>query len=119
MDFLSRAGGRHCFILARDKNKKDQKNLRRKLVDYCPEQGDQKQAALKQKTNKVDRNAPIASKHLFSKRSAKMIDRTEKPEIPLKSAKRAARYNEFSYNDKELTHAKTSGTVTRDREKKH
>ena len=49
MDFLSRAGGRHCFILARDKNKKDQKNLRRKLVDYCPEQGDQKQAALKHK----------------------------------------------------------------------
>ena len=48
-----------------------------------------------------------------------MIDRTEKPEIPLKSAKRAARYNEFSYNDKELTHAKTSGTVTRDRDKKH
>ena len=46
-----------------------------------------------------------------------MIDRTEKPKIPLKSAKRAARYNEFSYNDKELTHAKTSGTVTRDREK--
>ena len=48
-----------------------------------------------------------------------MIDRTEKPKIPLKSAKRAARYNEFSHNDKELTHAKTSGTVTRDREKKH
>ena len=46
-----------------------------------------------------------------------MIDRTEKPKIPLKSAKRAARYNEFSYNDNELTHAETSGTVTKDREK--
>ena len=30
------AGGRHCFILASDKNKKDQKNLRSKLVDDCP-----------------------------------------------------------------------------------
>ena len=36
VNFLSRAGGRHCFILAKDKNEKDQKNLRRKLVDYCP-----------------------------------------------------------------------------------
>ena len=35
VEFLSRAGGRHFFILTRDKNKKDQKNLRRKLVDYC------------------------------------------------------------------------------------
>ena len=33
-----RAGGRHCFILARDKNKKDQKNLRRNLVNYRPKQ---------------------------------------------------------------------------------
>ena len=46
-----------------------------------------------------------------------MIDGTEKPKIPFKSAKRGARYNEFNYNDNELTHAKTSGTVTRDREK--
>ena len=55
----------------------------------------------------------------FLRGPLRWIDRTEKPEIPLNSAKRAARYNEFSYNDKELTHAKTSGTVTRDREKKH
>ena len=41
-----------------------------------------------------------------------MIDGTEKPKIPLKSPKRAVRYNEFGYNDNELTHAKTSGTVT-------
>ena len=47
VDFLSRAGGRHCFILARDKNKKDQKNLRRKLVDCCPKQGDHKERTLK------------------------------------------------------------------------
>ena len=32
VEFLLRAGGRHCFILARDKNKKDHKKLRRKLV---------------------------------------------------------------------------------------
>ena len=31
------------------------------------------------------------------KRSAKMIDGTEKPQIPLKFAKLAVRYNEFRY----------------------
>ena len=46
-------------------------------------------------TNKVDRNAPITSKDVFPKRSAKMIDGTEKPKIPSKFAKRTARYNEF------------------------
>ena len=50
-------------------------------------------------TNKVDRNAPITSKHVFPKRSAKMIDGTEKPKIPSKFAKRAAGYNEFGYKD--------------------
>ena len=48
--------------------------------------------------NKVDRNAPITSKHVFPKRSTKMIDGTEKPKIPSKFAKCAARYNEFGYN---------------------
>ena len=79
---------------ARDKNKNDDKNLRRKLVDYSPKQGDHKQRTLKHR-NKVDRNAPITSKDVFPKRSAKMIDGTEKPKIPLNFAKRAARYKEF------------------------
>ena len=35
---------------------------------------------------------------MFRKRSAKMIDKTEKPKIPSKFAKRAAQYNEFGYN---------------------
>ena len=35
--------------LARDKNKKDHKKLRKKLVDHCPKQGDQKQRTLKQR----------------------------------------------------------------------
>ena len=48
--------------------------------------------------NKVDRNAPITSKHLSPKRSAKMIDGTERPKILWKFAKPAARYNEFGYN---------------------
>ena len=46
-------------------------------------------------TTKVDQNAPITSKHVFPKRSAKMTDGREKPKIPSKFAKRAARYNEF------------------------
>ena len=48
-------------------------------------------------TNKVDRNAPITNKDVFPKRSANMIDGTEKPKIPLKFAKCAAWYNEFGY----------------------
>ena len=47
--------------------------------------------------NKVDRNAPITSKHVFSKRFAKIIDKIEKRKIPSKVPKGAARYNEFGY----------------------
>ena len=42
MDFLSKEGGRHCFILASDKNEKDHKNLRSKLMHLsmvCPRMG--------------------------------------------------------------------------------
>ena len=39
-----------------------------------------------------------ASKHVFPKRSFKMIDGTEKPKIASKFATRTARYNEFRYN---------------------
>ena len=46
-------------------------------------------------TNKVDRNAPITSKHVFPKSFAKMIDGTETTKIPSKFAKRAVRYNEY------------------------
>ena len=38
MEFLLRAGGRHSFILAKDKNKKDHEKLRRKIVDHCLKQ---------------------------------------------------------------------------------
>ena len=37
---------------------------------------------------------------MFPKRSAKMIDGTEKPKDPSKFAKRTARYNEFRYKEK-------------------
>ena len=85
MDFLSRAGDRHCFILEKDKDRKDQKNLRRKLVDLIlPETGLSQATNLEtRKQNKVDRNEQITSKDVFPKRSAKMIDGTEKPKIPL------------------------------------
>ena len=39
MDFLSRAGGRHCFILKRDKNKKDQKKSSKKTSGLLPGTG--------------------------------------------------------------------------------
>ena len=82
------------------------KNLWSKLVDYSPKQDDHKQWALKH------RNKPNESKstnhksqtmtfwtrsgnHVFPERSAKIIDRTEKPKIALKFATRIARYNKF------------------------
>ena len=40
----------------------------------------------------------MTSKHMFSKRPAKMIDSTEKNKIPLKFAKHTVRHNEFGYN---------------------
>ena len=43
-----------------------------------------------------------AGKYVFPKRSAKMIDGSEKPKIPSKFAKRTARYNEFRYKCYEL-----------------
>ena len=46
----------------------------------------------------MDQNAAITRKHLFPKRSAKMIDGTEKPQFPLKFAKHTVRHNEFGYN---------------------
>ena len=55
MEFLLREGGRYCFILARDKDKKHHKKLRRKLVDYCPKQyetGRSEAASLTQKQTK-------------------------------------------------------------------
>ena len=39
-----------------------------------------------------------ANKHVFPKRSVKMIDGTEKPQIPLKFAKRPTGYKEFHFN---------------------
>ena len=106
VEFLSRKGGRNCFILANDKNKKYWKNLWSKLVDYSPKQDDHEQWALKH------RNKPNESKstnhksqtmtfwtrsgnHVFPEMSAKIIDRTEKPKIALKFEKRIVRYNKF------------------------
>ena len=54
-EFLSKEGGRRCFILASDKNKKDQK------IDYCPKQDDHKAMPLKHETNKTDRKPPITN----------------------------------------------------------
>ena len=87
MEFLLRAGGRQRFIFARDKNKKDQKNLRNRAITS--------NEPLNTEINRVDQNAPITSKQVFLKRSVKMIDGTEKPKIFSKFAKHAAQSNEF------------------------
>ena len=87
MDFLSRE---------RDENKNDQKNLPRKVVDYCPKQDDHKQRTFKHR-NKESGSKCTNHEDVFPKRSAKMIDGTEKPKIPFKFAQRAAGYNEFGY----------------------
>lgn len=67
-EFLSNEGGTQT--LASDKNKKDHKHLRRKLlkpvVDYCQKQNDHKQRTfkLKTKTKKTDRNRTITNHRL-------------------------------------------------------
>ena len=97
---MLRAGGRHSFILAKDRNMKDHEKLRRKIVDHCLKQCEtgRSQAANLETQRQTKWNAPITSRHLFPKGSAKMIDGTERPKIPSKFGKRAARYNEFGYN---------------------
>ena len=78
------------YSLARDNNKKDKKNLRRKLVDYYPEKSITSKKPWNTKTNKLNRNATITIKHVFPK----MIVGKQKHENPSKFTKRAAR-NEF------------------------
>lgn len=78
------------YSLARDNNKKDKKNLRRKLVDYCPKKSITSKKPWNTKTNKLNRNPPITIKHVFPK----MIVGKQKHENPSKFTKRAAR-NEF------------------------
>ena len=57
MDFLSKEGGRRWSILASDKNKKDQKNVRSKLTGnltsrLLPEQDDHKATNLETRNKK-------------------------------------------------------------------
>ena len=54
--FLSKEGGRRCFILASDKNKKEQKNLR---IGNVRNRTITKQRTLKHEIIKRDRNPPI------------------------------------------------------------
>ena len=89
-----RAGGRHCFILAKDKNKKDHKKLRRKLVDHCLKQCEKGRS---QAAN-LETQKQTKWMEMHQSQDVKMIDGTERPKIPSKFAKRAARYNEFGYN---------------------
>ena len=58
--FLPKEGGRHCFILASDKNKKDQKSLQSKLLLIIIIA--HKQQTLKHEINKTDQN-PAIIKH--------------------------------------------------------
>ena len=70
---------------------KDQKNLQSKLVDYSPKQDNQKQRTLKHRNKPNGSKSTIhksqtmtfwtgSSKRAFPKRSAKMINGTEKPQ---------------------------------------
>ena len=61
--FLSKEGGRRCFIIASDKNEKEQKNLRSNLNRpiIARNRTITKQRTLKHETNKTDRNPPITN----------------------------------------------------------
>ena len=107
-EFLSREGGRHCFILASDKNKKDQKRFRSKLVDIARNRtitNSTSNESWNTGTKKTDLNLPTiieksmtvlacSIERVFPKRSSKIKDWTEKPKIPSKFAKLSAWYNE-------------------------
>ena len=96
--FCRREGGRCCFILASDNNKKrSEKSVKQtlKLVDYCPKEDHHKTTNLETRnkqngsksTNHESQTVTFwtrASNHLFPKRSAKMIDGTEKNRNPSK-----------------------------------
>ena len=80
-----------------------------KLIRYSPKQDDHKQQILKHrnkqkgsKTTNHKLQTMTFRKQVFVKGSAKMIDGTEKPKIPSKFAKDAARQNEFDSNKLEL-----------------
>ena len=77
--------GRYCFILARDKDKKDHKKLRRKLVDHCPKQnetGRSEEANLEtQKQIKWIEMHQSQVNMGFLERSTKNIDGTENPKF--------------------------------------
>ena len=53
----------------------------------------------------MDQNAPITSKHVLPKRSAKMIDTTEKPKIPFKFAKRAMNLAIMKFKCNQMMHS--------------
>lgn len=101
--FLSKEAGRGCFIFASDKNKKDQKNLRRKLNSsiIVRNRTISKQRILKQETNKTDRNPPItiqktmnfwtrARKHCFLRGPLRWLTEQENPKF-LRSLQNAHR----------------------------
>ena len=87
-----------ALFLQETRIRKIRKIFEENSVDYFPVQGGHEPWNT-ETSNKVDRNAPITSKLVFPKRSATMIEGTEKPKIPSKFPKRAAGYNEFGYKD--------------------
>jgi len=96
VDFLSKEGGRHCFILASDKIKKDQKNLLSKLADYSPTQDDHKSSNTVNKPNgsKSTNHKPWPFKlvHVnmfFLRGPLRWLTEEENPKTPSKFAKRA------------------------------
>ena len=81
MDFLSKEGGRRCFILASDKNEKDRKNLRHE-------------------TNKTDRNPPITNHNSLAPRPVRAIRVTRGGLEPSATSKIAVDDWERSWNHK-------------------
>ena len=93
MEFLWREGGGHCFILASEMNNKDQKKSLKQTSQWLPKLLITIAMTLvkcrnKQNGSKSTNHKPWPfelvhwSKHAFPRRSAKMIDGTEKPKIP-------------------------------------
>ena len=67
-NFCRGEGDRHCFILASkvDICKKDQKHVRAKLVNYCPNQDDHQQWTLKHRNKQNGSNSTDHKSHTMT-----------------------------------------------------
>ena len=74
-----RAGGRYCYILSRDKNKKDQKKYMKKTGRPVPETGQSQATNLERQ--KQTKWIEMHQSQVIPKRSAEMLTEQKNPKF--------------------------------------